>query len=320
MKLVKAVIGTELASFEKYFKEAFESDVFLLDKILRYLNQQKGKQMRPMFVLLCAKLGGIINDQSFRAALVVEMLHTSSLVHDDIVDDSMLRRGNFSVNALWKNDAAVLTGNVLFSKSISLLLDNEDHKTLEVFSTSIKKVIEGELLQIGKSKKLNFDEDVYYEIINGKTATLLAAACEAGAASTFADEAQVKKLYEFGENMGIAFQIKDDLFDYGKAEVGKPTRNDIKEKKLTLPLIYTLKNCDRRLRKKLISIVKYKNTDEASLDYLVDQVEKHGGMNYAKEKMLEYREKSIAILKEFPPSDTRDALEELVKFTTDRSN
>ncbi len=319
MKLIKAAIGTELTSFEEYFREAFESDVFLLDKILRYLTLQKGKQMRPMFVLLCAKLGGEINQQSFRAALVVEMLHTSSLVHDDIVDDSMLRRGAFSVNALWKNNAAVLTGNVLFSKSISLLLDNGDHRTLEIFSDSIKKVIEGELLQIGKSKKLNFDEEVYYEIINGKTATLLAAACKAGAASTFEDDAQVQKLYEFGENLGIAFQIKDDLFDYGKAEVGKPTRNDIKEKKLTLPLIYTLNNCDRGLRKKLIRIVKHKSTDEASLDYLVSEVEKHGGLKYAEDKMLEYRSKSIALLHEFPPSETRDALEELVKFTTERA-
>ncbi len=319
MKLIKAAIGTELTSFEEYFREAFESDVFLLDKILRYLTLQKGKQMRPMFVLLCAKLGGEINQQSFRAALVVEMLHTSSLVHDDIVDDSMLRRGAFSVNALWKNNAAVLTGNVLFSKSISLLLDNGDHRTLEIFSDSIKKVIEGELLQIGKSKKLNFDEEVYYEIINGKTATLLAAACKAGAASTFEDDAQVQKLYEFGENLGIAFQIKDDLFDYGKAEVGKPTRNDIKEKKLTLPLIYTLNNCDRRLRKKLIRIVKHKSTDEASLDYLVSEVERHGGLKYAEDKMLEYRSKSIALLHEFPPSETRDALEELVKFTTERA-
>ena len=319
MELVKAVIGEELSSFEKYFREAFKSDALLLDKILQYLNQQKGKQMRPMFVLLCAKLGGIINNQSFRAALVVEMLHTSSLVHDDIVDDSMLRRGAYSVNALWKNQASVLTGNVLFSKSISLLLNNDDHKTLEIFSASIKKVIEGELLQIGKSKKLNFDEDVYYEIINGKTATLLAAACEAGAASTFTDEAEVKKLYEFGENMGIAFQIKDDLFDYGKAEVGKPTRNDIKEKKLTLPLIHTLKHCDKSMRRKLIRIVKYKNTDDASVDYLVEQVEQHGGMTYAEEKMLEYREKSLTILREFPPSETRDALEQLVKYTTDRA-
>lgn len=319
MKLIQAAIGTELTSFEKYFREAFESDVFLLDKILRYLTRQKGKQMRPMFVLLCAKLGGEINEQSFRAALVVEMLHTSSLVHDDIVDDSMLRRGAFSVNALWKNNAAVLTGNVLFSKSISLLLDNGDHKTLEIFSDSIKKVIEGELLQIGKSKKLNFDEEVYYEIINGKTATLLAAACKAGAASTFEDDNDVQKLYEFGENLGIAFQIKDDLFDYGKAEVGKPTRNDIKEKKLTLPLIYTLNTCDRSLRKKLIRIIKHKNTDETSLDYLISEVEKHGGLKYAEDKMLEYRTRAIDLLHEFPPSDTRDALEELVKFTTDRS-
>lgn len=319
MKLVKAAIGTELASFERYFKEVFESDVFLLDKILRYLTRQKGKQMRPMFVLLCARLGGEINKQSFRAALVVEMLHTSSLVHDDIVDDSMLRRGAFSVNALWKNNAAVLTGNVLFSKSISLLLDNGDHRTLEIFASSIKKVIEGELLQIGKSKKLNFDEEVYYEIINGKTATLLASACEAGAASTFDDDSMVQKLYDFGENLGIAFQIKDDLFDYGKAEVGKPTRNDIKEKKLTLPLIYTLNHCEKSLRRKLIRIVKHKSTDEASLDYLVGEVEKHGGLKYAEEKMLEYREKALTLLHDFPASETRDALEELVKFTTDRS-
>ena len=320
MQLVKKVIGTELHYFETYFNEAFKSDLFLLDKILKYITKRKGKQMRPMFVLLCARLGGAINEQSYRAALFVEMLHTSSLVHDDIVDDSLERRGAFSVNALWKNKAAVWTGDILFFRSISLLLTNADYQSLNIFTSSISKVVEGELLQMEKSRKLNFKEDVYFEIIKGKTATLLASACAAGAASTFKDEKMVDKLQLFGEKMGIAFQIKDDLFDYDNFDVGKPKGNDIQEQKITLPLIYTLDNCNFFLRKKLIHIIKYKNTDRASVDYLIEEVKKSGGVAYAEKKMLAYREEALNILHDFPESETRLALEELVKYATDRKN
>ncbi|MBA4054111.1 MAG: polyprenyl synthetase [Marivirga sp.] len=320
MKLVKTVIGLELEKFELFFVDAFKSDVFVLDKILRYITKQKGKQIRPLFVLLCARLGGTINEQTYRAALFVEMLHTSSLVHDDIVDDSLERRGVFSIHALWKNKAAVLAGDVIFSKSISLLITNGDHRTLEIFSSSIRRVIEGELLQIGKSKNLNFNEDIYFEIIKGKTATLLAAACAAGAASTFTDDSMIRKLHLFGEKLGIAFQIKDDLLDYRTADIGKPTRNDIKEKKLTLPLIYALNNCDYWLRKKLIRIIKHKNTDEKSVDYLVNEVEKIGGITYAEKKMKSFSDEALSILYDFPESHVRAALVELVAYTTDRIN
>jgi len=234
-----------------------------------------------MFVLLCARLGGLINDKSYRAALFVEMLHTSSLVHDDLIDESMERRGSFSIPALWKNRVAVLTGDNLFTKSVLLLLSNDDHQILKIFSDSIGKVIEGELLQMAKSRKLNLEETIYFEIIKGKTATHLASACAAGAASTCKDDSFIQKLYLFGEKIGIAFQIKDDLLDYGNTDIGKPRGNDIKEKKVTLPLIYTLNNSNLVLRKKLIRIVKYKNTDKKSIDYLIEEVKKNGGIEYA---------------------------------------
>jgi len=320
MQSINKAIGSELKYFEKYFEAAFKSHVPLLDKIFTYLARQKGKQMRPMFVLLCARLGGIINDKTYRAALFVEMLHTSSLVHDDIVDDSLERRGLFSVNALWKSRVAVLTGDNLFTKSVLLLLSNKEHRILNIFSSAISKVIEGELLQMDKSRKLNLKEDIYFDIIKGKTATLLAAACAAGAASTFKDDALIEQLYSFGEKIGIAFQIKDDLLDYGNTDIGKPKGNDIKEKKVTLPLIYVLNNCDAVIRKKLIRIVKCKNTDKKSIDYLIEEVKKNGGIDYAEKKMLLFRDEALQLLYDFPASDIRSALEELVRYTTNRTN
>lgn len=319
MQLTRKVIGEELNQFEEYFKEAVSSPVPLLNRVMKYIILRKGKQMRPMFVLLCSRLGGMINDKSYRAALFVEILHTSSLVHDDLVDDSAERRGAWSINALWKNRTAVFVGDNLFTKSILLLLSNEDHKILKIYSDAIGKVIEGELLQMEKSNKLNLDEEVYYNIIKGKTATLLAACCAAGAASTFEDDEMIRKLYLFGETVGIAFQIKDDLLDYGNAAIGKPTGNDIKEKKITLPLIYTLNNCEPSLRKKILNIVRHHNTDKERVDFIVAEVIKAGGIRYAEEKMLLYRDKALALLSEFTPSDIRAALEELVIYTTDRS-
>ncbi len=249
MKLARRVIKQELSQFETHFREAVKSRVPLLDRIMQYIVKRKGKQMRPMFVLLSARLGGEINDSTYRAASLIELLHTATLVHDDVVDDAMERRGFFSINALWKNKIAVIVGDYLLSKGLLLSLDNKDFKVLQILSSAIKMMSEGELLQLEKARNLNLKESIYYEIIKGKTASLLAACCAAGASSTFDDDAQIEKLKIFGEKVGMAFQIKDDLFDYGNESIGKPTGNDIKEKKLTLPLIYTLNNCDASLRR-----------------------------------------------------------------------
>jgi len=295
------------------------SSVPLLDRIMKYITAHKGKQMRPMFVLLSASLGGVINEQSYRAALFAEMLHTSSLVHDDVVDESVERRGSSSVNALWKNRTAVFAGDHLFTKSILLLLSNGDHSILKIYSDAIGKIIEGELLQMERSDKLNLKEAVYYEIIKGKTATLLAACCAAGAASTFEGKEVVEKMYAFGEKLGIAFQLKDDLLDYGSADIGKPTGNDIKEKKITLPLIYTLDTCADPLRKKLLNIIKHHSRDKEQVRFVVETVIAAGGIRYAEEKMVFYRDQALKLLQDFPVSAPRNALEELVHYTTDRT-
>ena len=318
MKLAKQVISKELILFEAHFREAVKSRVALLDRIMQYIVKRKGKQLRPMFVLLCARLGGEINDSSYRAASLVELLHTATLVHDDVVDEANERRGYFSINALWKNKIAVLVGDYLLSKGLLLSLNNKDHEILRILSEAVRLMSEGELLQIEKARNLNLNESVYYEIINGKTASLLASACAAGASSTFDNPIQVEKLRSFGEKVGMAFQIKDDLFDYGNANVGKPTGNDIKEKKLTLPLIYTLNNCSASLKKQLIYIIKNENTNKEKVQFVIDQVVAVGGIKYATEKMETYRDDAMAILHEFPDGIIRQALEELVLYTTDR--
>ncbi len=271
-----------------------------------------------MFVLLSAKLGGAINDTSYRAASLVELLHTATLVHDDVVDEAMERRGFFSINALWKNKIAVLVGDYLLSKGLLLSLNNKDHQVLQILSNAVREMSEGELLQIEKSRNLNLKEEVYYEIIKGKTASLLASSCAAGASSTFESEEQVEQMRLFGEKVGMAFQIKDDLFDYGSANIGKPTGNDIREKKLTLPIIYALNNCDASTKKKIIYIVKNENTQPDKVKYIIDQVNALGGIDYATKKMFAYRDEALSILHQFPQSDVRDALEELVRYTTDR--
>ncbi len=319
MNLAKQVISDELVRFEAHFREAVKSRVALLDRIMQYIVKRKGKQLRPMFVLLSAKLGGAVNDSSYRAASLVELLHTATLVHDDVVDDTLERRGFFSINALWKNKIAVLVGDYLLSKGLLLSLNNKDHQVLEILSEAVKLMSEGELLQMEKSRKLNLDEAVYYEIINGKTASLLASACAAGAATTFESAGQVEKMRLFGEKVGMAFQIKDDLFDYGSQDIGKPTGNDIKEKKLTLPLIYTLNHCPAELKRKLIYIIKNENQQKDKVQTVIDAVTQYGGIRYATEKMLSFRDEALAILHDFPDSDVRQALEELVRYTTDRN-
>jgi octaprenyl-diphosphate synthase len=318
MELAKKIIGAELDLFEKHFKEAVKSRVSLLDRIMQYIVKRKGKQMRPMFVLLSAKLHGEINDSSYRAASLVELLHTATLVHDDVVDDAMERRGFFSINALWKNKIAVLVGDYLLSKGLLLSLENKDFAILTILSNAVKNMSEGELLQMEKTRNLNFDESIYYEIINGKTASLLASSCAAGASSVTNDEFIIEQMRAFGDNVGMAFQIKDDLFDYGEAKVGKPTGNDIKEKKLTLPLIHILQKVSPSLRKQIVNIVKNNNNDKAKVKFVIDHVQSYGGIEYATQKMIEYRDKAITILHSFPNSPTRDALEELVRYTTDR--
>ncbi|HEX3024749.1 MAG TPA: polyprenyl synthetase family protein, partial [Chitinophagaceae bacterium] len=267
----------------------------------------------------CAKLGGNINDSSYRAASIVELLHTASLVHDDVVDDAKERRGFFSINALWKNKIAVLVGDYMLMKALLLSLDKKEYKILQILAEAVKEMSEGELLQMEKSRNLNLNEDVYYKIIKGKTASLLASACASGAASTFEDETLVEKIKLFGENVGMAFQIKDDLFDYGNADIGKPTGNDIKEKKLTLPLIYTLNHCDAATRKKIIYIVKNENTKKEKVKFVIDEVKKAGGISYAAEKMFAFRDEALSILYQFPDTQYRQALEELVRYTTDRN-
>ncbi len=318
MDLAKKVIGAELEMFEQHFKNAVKSRVSLLDRIMQYIVKRKGKQMRPMFVLLSAKLHGEINDSSYRAASLVELLHTATLVHDDVVDEALERRGYFSINALWKNKIAVLVGDYLLSKGLLLSLDNKDFEILTILSNAVKKMSEGELLQIEKTRNLNFDESIYYEIINGKTASLLASSCAAGASSVTQDSDVIEKMRAFGDAVGMAFQIKDDLFDYGEAKVGKPTGNDIKEKKLTLPLIHILQKVAPRLKKEIIHIVKNNNNDKTKVKFVIDHVVEYGGIEYATQKMIEYRDQALQILYSFPVSPTRDALEELVRYTTDR--
>jgi octaprenyl-diphosphate synthase len=319
MNAAKQVITEELREFEAHFKDAVKSRVALLDRIMQYIVKRKGKQMRPMFVLLSAKLGGKVNESTYRAASLVELVHTATLVHDDVVDDSMERRGFFSVNALWKNKIAILVGDYLLSKGLLLSLTNRDYRVLEILTEAFKLMSEGELLQFEKSRKLNLDEAVYYEIIKGKTASLLASACAAGASTTFTDPADIEKMKLFGEKVGMAFQVKDDLFDYGALDVGKPTGNDIKEKKLTLPLIYTLNHCGPDVRRKLIYIVKNENTDKDKVKFVLDTVTQCGGIRYATEKMLAFRDEALDVLYTFPDSDVRNALEDLVRYTTDRN-
>lgn len=319
MELAKKVISEELVHFEVHFREAVKSRVALLDRIMQYIVKRKGKQLRPMFVLLSARLGGEVNDSTYRAASLVELLHTATLVHDDVVDDAMERRGFFSINALWKNKIAVLVGDYLLSKGLLLSLNNKDHEVLRVLSEAVRLMSEGELLQIEKARNLNLKESIYYEIINGKTASLLASACAAGASTTFTDQQDVEKMRLFGEKVGMAFQIKDDLFDYGTEDIGKPTGNDIKEKKLTLPLIYTLNNCSPDIRRKIIYIIKNENTQKDKVKFVIDHVVTTGGIAYATQKMFAFRDEALTILHQFPHSQFRDALEELVRYTTDRN-
>lgn len=319
MKGSQAILTEELAIFEKKFKEAVKSQVPLLDRIMRFIVNRKGKQLRPMFVLLSAKLCGPVTESTYRAASLVELLHTASLVHDDVVDESLERRNFFSTYALWKSKISVLVGDYLLAKGMLLSLDNNDFRILQILSMAVRQMSEGELLQMEKSRNLNIQEDIYYDIIRGKTASLLASACCAGAFSATGDEGIAEKMRLFGEKVGMAFQIKDDLFDYGSGQIGKPTGNDIKEKKLTLPLIYTLNHTDPATRKKLIYTLKNENKNKEKVAEVIEVVKHNGGIAYAEQKMFTFRDEALGILNEFDNIAVRNALEELVRFTTDRT-
>lgn len=318
MKLAQAILQEELVVFEKKFREAVKSQIPLLDRIMRFIVNRKGKQLRPMFVLLSAKLCGGVNESAYRAASLVELLHTATLVHDDVVDESLERRGFFSTYALWKSKVSVLVGDYLLSRGLLLSLDNGDFRVLQLLSDAVRRISEGELLQLEKSRSLNLDEGVYFEIIGNKTASLLASSCAAGAFAASGDEGLTDRMRRFGEKVGIAFQIKDDLFDYGSEDVGKPTGNDIKEKKLTLPLIYTLNTVDRSTRRELIYIIRNRNKDPEKVQWIIKKVTEAGGIAYAIQKMNAYRDEALAILHEFGDNDVRKGLEELVRYTTDR--
>lgn len=318
MTAYRNVIAAELAIFEEKFRDAVNTHNPLLNRILRYIVKRKGKQIRPTFVFLSARLCGPVNESTYRAAALVELLHTATLVHDDVVDDSLQRRGFFSINAIWKNKIAVLVGDYLLSKGLTLSVDNRDFDVLLILTTAVKQMSEGELMQMEKSRRLNLDEAIYFEIIRNKTASLLASCCAAGAWSSSGDKELSEKMRLFGEKTGIAFQIKDDLFDYGRDNVGKPTGNDIKEKKITLPLIYTLNHCTPAQKKELVYILKNENENREKVNRVIEVVQATGGIDYAVARMNEYRDEALDILYTFPDSDARKGMEELVKFTTDR--
>ncbi len=315
---IKAPIAREIDAFEKKFRSSMKSNVLLLDKIMRYIVKRKGKQMRPMFVFLSAGTVGEIQESTHRGAALIELLHTATLVHDDVVDDASYRRGFFSINALWKNKIAVLVGDYLLSRGLLLSVEHGDYTMLEIVSTAVKEMAEGELLQMEKARRLDITEDVYYDIVRQKTASLIASCCATGASSVNADKATVERMRLFGEKVGMAFQIKDDLFDYGAREIGKPLGIDIKEKKLTLPLIYALQNASWSERRKIINIVKNKSHISARVDEVIDFVKHSGGLEYAVEIMHQFAGEAQQILAGFPDSAYKTSLASMVSFTISR--
>jgi octaprenyl-diphosphate synthase len=316
---IKAPIDEELKIFEKKFKQVMKSNVALLDKVTYYIVQRKGKQVRPMFIFLTAKMCGEVNEKTYVAASLIELLHTATLVHDDVVDDAYERRGFFSINALWKNKIAVLVGDYLLSKGLLHALETNNYSLLHITTDAVRKMSEGELLQMEKARRLDIDESVYFEIIQNKTASLIAAACKAGAASVTSDEAILHQFHEMGEKIGMAFQLKDDLFDYGEADIGKPRGIDIKEKKMTLPLIYTLNNATPKEKKWIINTVKNHNEDVDRVNELIELVKLKGGIEYTQEKMEEYKRSALDILQSLPESPSRQSMYDLVNFITERN-
>ena len=321
VKEIKASVSDEMKIFEQKFKNSMKSDVPLLDKITHYIIKRKGKQMRPMFVFLTAKMlnNGKVDEKTYRAASLIELLHTATLVHDDVVDDANERRGFFSVNAIWKNKIAVLVGDYLLSQGLLMSVDNNEFVLLKIVSTAVKEMSEGELLQIEKSRLLDITEEVYFDVIQKKTASLIASCCAAGAASVTNDNDTIQKLKRFGELVGLAFQIKDDIFDYGDSEkIGKPTGNDIREQKMTLPLIYVINNSPKNVSKELINIVKNHNEEKKHVKRAIKIVVESGGIQYAHQKMIHIQQQAIEILKDFEDNEAKKALLGLVEYTVTR--
>lgn len=316
---IQAPIAAEMELFEQKFRGQMKSDVMLLDQIMSYIVKRKGKQLRPMFVFLMAGVCGQITESTYRGASLIELLHTATLVHDDVVDDSNYRRGFFSVNALWKNKVAVLVGDYLLSRGLLLSVDNGDFELLQIVSTAVREISEGELLQLYKARRLDITEDIYYEIIRQKTASLIAACCAVGARSTGTNSETIEKARTFGEKVGIAFQIKDDLFDYGTAEVGKPLGIDIKEKKMTLPLIYALNQARFLEKRRIINIVKNDSENPKKVNEVIEFVKNSGGIEYATEAMNRYVAEAQVLLDSFPESVYRRSLHQLVQYTIERS-
>ena len=318
---IKEPIAVAMDEFEQKFRTSMKSQVPLLDRITHYIVKRKGKQMRPMFVFLSAGLCGGVTEQTHRAATLIELLHTATLVHDDVVDDSNERRGFFSINALWKNKIAVLVGDYLLSKGLLLSVHHGDFDLLKITSEAVRVMSEGELLQIEKARRLDIKEDIYYEIIRQKTASLIASCCASGSFSAGAKTETVKTMHEFGELIGMAFQIKDDLFDYGPdGVIGKPTGIDIKESKMTLPLIHALDKANSADKRRIINIIKNHNTDDKKVHEVINFVKASGGLEYATEKMKEYRSKAYEKLNEFPDSVYKQSLLDLVQYTTERDH
>lgn len=319
IKDIQAPIANEMVEFEKKFRHSMKSNVMLLDKIMTYIVKRKGKQMRPMFVFLSAATVGKIDESTYRGASLIELLHTATLVHDDVVDESTYRRGFFSVNALWKNKIAVLVGDFLLSRGMLLSIENEDFDLLKIVSEAIREMSEGEILQMEKAKRLDITEDVYYEVIRQKTASLITACCRVGAASSGGDDAAVAKMGEFGEKVGMAFQIKDDLFDYGTQEIGKPLGIDIREKKMTLPLIHALSQSNWQEKRHIIKLIKKHSEDTKKVNEVIRFVKDKGGIEYAESVMTRFHQEALSALDSFPDSEYKKSLVDLVQFTIERS-
>ncbi len=317
---IKEPIILEMELFEKKFYESMSSKVALLNRITHYIVNRKGKQMRPMFVFLTSKLinNGEVNERTYRGASVIELIHTATLVHDDVVDESNKRRGFFSINALWKNKIAVLVGDYLLSKGLLLSIDNGDFDLLKIISVAVREMSEGELLQIEKARRLDITEEVYYDIIRQKTATLIAACCSLGACSVKPDSEEVEVFRKFGEYCGMAFQIKDDLFDYGEEAIGKPTGIDIKEQKMTLPLIHVLNTCSKEEKRWLINSIKNYNTDKKRVKEVIAFVKERGGLEYAVRKMLSFKDQALALLENYPDSPYKKSLVLMVNYVVER--
>ncbi|RXK49813.1 polyprenyl synthetase family protein [Aquirufa rosea] len=316
---IQIPIEEPMKAFEGKFRQFMRSKVMLLDTIMNYIIQRKGKQMRPMFVFLSAGVMGEINEKTYRGAALIELLHTATLVHDDVVDDSNYRRGFFSINAIWKNKIAVLVGDYLLSKGLLLSIENDDFDLLKSVSTAVREMSEGELLQIEKARKLDITEDIYFDIIRKKTATLISACCAVGVQSVGASEENVQIARDFGDRVGIAFQIKDDLFDYGDAEIGKPLGIDIKEKKMTLPLIYSLQNTNSGTKKRIIHLIKNDSENPKSIREVIEFVKNTGGLEYATKRMHEFAAEAREILNKFPESKYRNSLNDLLGYTIERN-